>query len=272
MVKLPDKADAGQVFRYGEGMLSPVEHRPVREFPVKLVVNGRELATLIGSPHELRFLVAGFLRLQGFVAGVDDFMALAICEDVGVASVTIRGEVPEQLRPILTTGCGTGVTFSLPDNADATRLVRGGGKFSPAAVLDLMDELFRRAEKYRSQGGIHSAAVGEGGSLLLYAEDIGRHNTLDRIAGEALFKGIDLAGKILVTSGRVSSEMAAKAAVLGIALVASRTSPTDMAVRLCNAAGIVLAGYVRGGKFNVYCHSELLELTHGEGPAPHPAT
>jgi FdhD protein len=248
-----------EILRYeGEGLV-PAEHRPVREFPVKLVVNGRELATLIGSPHELRFLVAGFLRLQCFVKSLDDFLALSICEDIGVASVQLRGEVPERLRPVLTTGCGSGITFSLPSPPSETA-GGDGRKFMPAAVFALMDELARRAGRYRSHGGIHSAAVGDGATLILYAEDIGRHNTLDRIAGEALLRGVDLAGKFLVTSGRVSSEMVAKASSLGISLIASRTSPTDMAVRLCSAAGIALLGYVRGGKFNVYAHPELLDI------------
>jgi FdhD protein len=127
-----------------------------------------------------------------------------------------------------------------------------------------MEELAKKAEGYRSHGGIHSAAVGEtDGTLLLFAEDLGRHNTLDRIAGEALFRGIDLAGKLLVTSGRVSTEMAAKAARLGMALIASRTSATDHAVRLCEAAGIGLVGYVRGGKFTVYAHPQQLAVGAG---------
>jgi FdhD protein len=142
--------------------------------------------------------------------------------------------------------------------AAATRRV------APDAVFRLMEELAKKAEGYRSHGGIHSAAVGEpDGTLLLFAEDLGRHNTLDRIAGAALFKGIDLAGKLLVTSGRVSTEMAAKAARLGIALIASRTSATDQAVRLCEVAGIGLVGYVRGGKFTVYAHP--LQLAVGAG-------
>jgi FdhD protein len=94
------------------------------------------------------------------------------------------------------------------------------------------------------------------GSLLLFAEDIGRHNTLDRIAGEAMMRGIELAGMMLVTSGRISAEMAAKAARLDIALLASRTSATDMAVKICAEAGITLVGYVRGNRFTVYCHAD----------------
>lgn len=127
-----------------------------------------------------------------------------------------------------------------------------------------MEELARKAENYRSHGGIHSAAVGDEDGMILYAEDIGRHNTLDRIAGEALFKGISLSGKALVTSGRVSTEMVAKAVQLGISLIASRTSPTDMAVRICEEAGITLIGYLRSGKFNVYCHPECFVSIDGD--------
>jgi FdhD protein len=121
-----------------------------------------------------------------------------------------------------------------------------------------MDQLSRIAGEYRKSGGIHSAAVGDGRTILLHSEDIGRHNTLDRIAGEALFKGIDLKGKVLLTSGRVSTEMVTKAAMLGISLIASRTSPTDLAVHLAQEAGITLIGYLRSSGFNVYTYPESL--------------
>lgn len=248
-----------QVLKYAEGALSPYEHNPVREFPVKLIVNSREIATLIASPHDLRFLVAGFLRLQGFVEKAADFHMLSVCEDLAVANVRIAGELPERLTPVLTSGCGTGVTFTLP-KAPARQADNAAKRFTPAAIFTLMEELAGRAQHYASHGGTHSAAVAMDGQLLISAEDIGRHNTLDRIAGEALFKGVELCGALLAVSGRVSSEMAAKAALLGIALIASRTSPTDMAVRICAAAGITLIGYVRGGRFNVYCHPERLVL------------
>lgn len=236
-------------------MLTPRQAALVREYPLRLIVNGREIATLIASPHELHLLVAGFLRLQGFVTSVDDFLVLSICEEFGTASVRIRGEIPEQLRPVLTSGCGSGITFAMPDEIQP-RVVGGGEPVAPSQVFSLMERLALKAEQYRTHGGIHSAAAGRNGELLLYAEDLGRHNTIDRIAGEALLKGIDLSGCQLVTSGRVSTEMAAKAAQLGVSLIASRTSPTDMAVKLCEQAGICLAGYVRGASFFIYSHPE----------------
>ena len=114
----------------------------------------------------------------------------------------------------------------------------------------------------------YSAAVGTAEDLLLYAEDLGRHNTLDRLAGEALFRGIDLEGTMLVSSGRVSTEMVAKAARLGIVLFATRTSPTDLAVRMAEQAGITLAGYLRGESFDVYSHPERLAARRMAGKIP----
>ncbi len=249
-----------KVLRFEKDRIRPVEHEPVQEFPLALIVNGRELATLISSPHDLRFLVAGFLRLQGFVEGLDDFQMFSVCEDFGVANVIIKGEIPEHLKPALTSGCGTGITFNLhqkmqvKENGNRSLTAR----YLPADLYALMDQLASFAGEYRKSGGIHSAAVGEGRTILLHSEDIGRHNTLDRIAGEALFKSIDLKGKVLLTSGRVSSEMVTKAAMLGISLIASRTSPTDLAVQLAKEAGITLIGYLRSSGFNVYTYPETL--------------
>jgi FdhD protein len=241
-------------------VLEPTVASVVAEYPLQLIVNGREIATLIGSPHDLRFLVAGFLRLQGFVSSLQDFEMFSVCEEFGTANVMIKGELPERLKPVLTSGCGTGITFTLPDviKADATRSVPPVRR-SSRQIFELMNELTKKADQYRSHGGIHSAAIGRNGTLILYAEDLGRHNTFDRIAGEALFKGIDMSGADLVTSGRVSTEMVAKASLMGISVIASRTSPTDMAIKLCDQAGICLVGYVRGGSFTAYSHPEVIE-------------
>ena len=251
---------------YRKGALEHAEAALPQEFPLNLTVNGREIATLVASPHDLRFLVAGFLRLQGFVDGLADFLVLSVCQDSGIASVRVRKELPERLKPVLTSGCGAGITFSIPRavGMKGNDSPGAGSVVAPAAIFTAMDEMAGRAHSYKLHGGIHSAALAAtDGTLLLYAEDIGRHNTIDRLAGEALFKGVDLAGGMFVTSGRVSSEMAAKAALLGVVLIASRTSPTDMAVRICMEAGITLVGYVRGGRFTVYAHPDRICVSAG---------
>ena len=247
------------IYRLKNGKLQPAQRAVVEEYPLRLRVNGRELATLICSPHQLNFLLVGFFRLQGFVDSLDDILSLGICQDFGLAEVRLKGELPERLHPTLTSGCGTGISYNLPDSLLTP--IANKQHFSSDSLFLLMRQLGRQAEQYHNHGGIHSAAIGDEEGMLLYAEDIGRHNTLDRLAGEAWFKRIDLTGKMLVTSGRVSTEMVAKAARLGIGLIASRTSPTDKAVELCRQAGIVLIGYLRGESLEIYSHPQNFRIS-----------
>jgi FdhD protein len=251
-----------KIVRVTQGRSEPAERQVVEEFPLRLRVNGRELATLICSPHQLNFLVAGFFRLQGFIDSLDDIISMGICSEFGLAEVRMRFELPERLQPTLTSGCGTGITYNLPQNLISLHRQRQRS-YRGEDVFRTMQELQGRAEQYRSHGGIHSAAIGSADGLLLYAEDIGRHNTLDRLAGEALFRQVDLQDKLAVTSGRVSSEMVVKAARLGIGLIASRTSPTDKAIDLCEQTGITMIGYLRGNGMEIYSHPQQLQWSSG---------
>lgn len=253
---------ARSCYRFNRGRTEALERKVVEEYPLRLKVNGRELATLVCSPHQLNFLLAGFFRLQGFVESLDDILSLGVCFDYGLAEVRLKGSLPDRLLPTLTSGCGTGIAYNLPE-----RLLKSAGRhanfYDSDSVFCLMKQLNRLTEHYRAHGGIHSAAIGDGdGTLLLHAEDVGRHNTLDRVAGEALFRGIELKDRMLVTSGRVSTEMVAKAARLGIGLIASRTSPTDKAIDLCEQAGITLIGYLRGRTMEIYSHRQQLQIAN----------
>jgi len=246
---------------YRNGRLETTQVEVVREFPLRIVVNRREIATLICSPHDLGTLAVGFLRQQGLVGCAEDILSLGVCEDAGIASVEIRGELPELQPRVITSSCGAGGA-PLGGPAWDGGFPRGPGRrrHRPSDIFDRMEDLSRLAVGYRSHGGMHSSAVCNGSRVLLYAEDLGRHNTLDRIAGEALRKNIDLSGTMLVTSGRVPSETVVKAASLGIGLIASRTSPTDLAVSAAIDLGVTLVGYVRGNQFTAYTHPERVSI------------
>jgi FdhD protein len=115
------------------------------------------------------------------------------------------------------------------------------------------------SDLFRSTGGAHAAALCEEGRVLVFKEDIGRHNAVDKVFGECLIKGIEADGKILLTSGRISSEILLKAVRRGIAILASRSAPTSLAVQFAEKAGMALVGFVRGRRMNIYSNAYRIE-------------
>lgn len=241
--------------RYQDGKIKTESRTVVEECPVTLNINGLDLVTLVASPHQLNFLIIGFLYLQGFISRIEDIETLGVCSEQGVARVRLVPEIPKGLRPTVTTGCGGGISYNLSLPAQAISSM----SYSCDGLIELLKQMHEKALKYAEHGGIHSAAIGTKDGLLLDCEDIGRHNTVDRLAGEALFRGLDLRETMLITSGRISSEMVIKAARLGVGLLASRSTPSDQAVKLCQQAGIVLVGYLRGGRFEIFTYPERLQ-------------
>lgn len=257
------------VLRYDGRRLVPVSHTPIPELSVSLSVNGAPFATLLASPHDLHYLVSGFLRLQGVIRTPADLLTLTVLERQGSVSVRIRGEAPQRPVPGQFRGPGEAADPLSPGADARTVLLPGSGPFfRPEAIFRTMGALTRYEDGCRENGGIHRAGAGDGERLLLSAEDIGRHNAVDRIAGEALLKGIDLSGRILAVTGRVSSGVAAKAAFLGVSTIVSQTCPTESAIRCCGERGITLVGCVRGGRFNVYSHPERIATSGVSGRIP----
>ena len=163
---------------------------------------------------------------------------------------------------ILTSGCGGGVTFQ--HLADTYPALKTTFITEPDVVFHRMSDLRSAARLYNQIRGVHTAILGNSERLLISAEDIGRHNTIDKIAGKAMQANIDTHDCILLTSGRISSEMLTKARRMGIPLVASRTAPTSIAVRLAQAWNICIAGYVRRGSMRIYTHPVRLGLHSSE--------
>ncbi|MDQ4071401.1 MAG: formate dehydrogenase accessory sulfurtransferase FdhD, partial [Actinomycetota bacterium] len=182
---------------------------------------------------------------------------MRVCLEDRMAELFLRDravEVPE--RKILTSGCTGGVSFgAYLAELDRFRLPDDDVRVAPARVYGLLRELYDRAQLYRQSGGVHTTILAApGGEVLTVAEDIGRHNTLDKIQGECLLRGIPTRGQLLVASGRISSEMLLKAAIMGVPIVGSRTSPTQLAVTLAERLNITVVGYIRSGSMNVYTH------------------
>jgi len=251
----PGPTTSRRIVRYRDAEATGVGEEVITEIRFSIFDGEREVVSLMCSPWKLRELVVGFLYIEGFIESPDDIELLRICLEDRVAELVLRsGELHVPARKILTSGCTGGATFG-KYLADIERFrVTDGGAITPASVYGLMRKLYQSAELYKRSGGVHTSILVEGDEVLIVAEDIGRHNTLDKIQGEALLRGFPTAGRMILTSGRISSEMLIKSAIMGVPLVASRTSPTELAVTLAERLNITVIGYVRQGSMNVYSH------------------
>ncbi len=237
---------------YQDGRRQVVEGHVIEEGLVRIHVNGFELATFMCTPYRLDELAVGFLRSEGFIERIEDIRALEVCPNRSCVDVWLRDLSfrPPSTRPIITSGCGGGITFD--DISQQHAPLRSSVRLSPESVPALMQQLYGAAHFYHQARGVHTAALSDGHTLILVAEDVGRHNTIDRLWGQALKQGVETRDRVLVATGRISSEMLNKAAKMGVPIVISRTSPTSLSVRLARAWNITVVGYVRRHGFRVY--------------------
>jgi FdhD protein len=235
----------------------------VREQPLSVFVNGEKFLTLLCSPMMLEALVVGYLWMEKVIAEVDEITSLTVSPVDGRAEVTLSHAVTLPTERILTSGCGGGITFRI-DHRLFPRL-RSTLRVAPGELAARMKDLFAAAAHYRRSRGIHGAALADRERVLLVAEDVGRHNAIDKIKGEALLRGLPTEDHLLLSTGRISSEMLLKAARMGVPVVASRTSPTEMAVALAEQLGITVCGYVRPDGLNVYAGDGVVLASRGRG-------
>ena len=227
-------------FQLKSGRLDEVKGDVVREQPLTVYVDGERFLTLLCSPFELDALVLGYLWMEKVIGGLDEVAELQISEVDGRADVTLTRRVTLPTERILTSGCGGGITFRIDPRLFPR--ITSDLRVRPADLGDRMRDLVKEAAHYHVSRGIHGAALADRERVLLVAEDVGRHNAVDKLKGLALLRGIPTIDRILLSTGRVSSEMLLKAARMGVPIVASRTSPTEMAVALAEQLGVTVVG------------------------------
>src|SRR5512137_1791950 len=236
----------------------------IEEGFVSIFVNGVELATVMCSPREQDRFALGFLCNEGIINSMDEVRAVHVCPSGACVDVWLtRLDFVRPDRLILTSGCGGGVTFD--DLTKAVEPLESAITIEPQKLAALSIEMQQRATLYARSRGVHTAALSDGETIIVLAEDVGRHNTIDKVRGACLIEQIDPRDKILLCTGRISSEMINKAARMGCPIVASRTSPTSMSVELAREWNMTLAGYVRRDQLKVYAHPERLKIANSGG-------
>lgn len=253
---VPPVIEPMKYLQYSTAGFEPVETRVIAERPVALFVNGEPWLTFMCTPTHLEALGIGFLYNEGIIDSADEVSIARICEegcqlDVWLSRIVTR---PEQWRR--TSGCTGGATTIETTALQPCVFTRDD--ISPEMILSGMDELLRSQELYRSTRGVHCSMMTDCEGMSILAEDIGRHNTLDKLAGRLLLEKPTLIRRLVFTTGRISSEMLQKTARLSAPLIVSRTSPTALSIHLAEELGITLIGYARRNQFNVYTHPERL--------------
>lgn len=232
------------------------ESAAVEEVPVWLEVNGEPAVTWMCTPDLLEELAAGWLHGEGYIESLDDLIKLRPCAtDLGfwaeVRPERLAAVKGEDRKRVLASGCGAVSTFLADPHAVAHAPARGDPP--PAERLRaLFKEVFARGERYNETGGIHAAALTDNERLLFHAEDIGRHNAVDKVIGAAVLARAPIVGRGLLVTGRISAELAYKAARAGLAYVATPSVPSTLALTISRRSGIVLVGRAVSGTPHVH--------------------
>lgn len=228
------------------------------ESPLTIYFNEKEIVTLLCTPAFLEELAVGFLAAEAMIKTKEDITDIYLDEEKGAIWIEgVEQPMAEKmfLKRYITTGCGKGTTFYNVLDAQIPP-VESNFTVKVGKLLSLMQEIQLKSELFQETGGVHGNALSNGEKILMFRDDIGRHNATDKILGRCFLDGIDLADKILLTSGRISSEILIKVAKMGIPIIVSRSAPTALAVKLAEKLGVTVVGFARAKRCNVYTFSE----------------
>ena len=234
------------------------------ERPLTVFVDNRELVTLmtLGAAPEL--LVLGYLRNQRLVDAVEDIHSITVDWDVEAAAVKTRAGIErfdeKTAKRVVTTGCGQGTMFGdLMGELESLALPPAHdphARLSQSTLYGLLNAMRLQESTYKSAGSVHGCALFRRDELLMFVEDVGRHNAIDTIAGWMWLHGVAGGDKIFYTTGRLTSEMVIKSAQIGVPVVVSRSGITQMGYEIAVKLGLALFGRATNKHFICYCGFE----------------
>jgi len=225
------------------------------EVPVTIMAGATEIATLMCTPEHLCDLARGFLHTSGLLVRPEDFLGCEVDPAVWAVRVTLACDVePEQLsRRTFTSGCGKGVMFASALELAGSDPLPAGFTLPAGRVQELANWFRRYSDLHHATGGVHTVALSvEGEDPELIRDDVGRHNAADKVVGRALAQGVNLARTVMITSGRISSEIVHKGRRAGIPVLVSLGAPTHQAVLLAREMNLTLIGFARQNRFSIF--------------------
>lgn len=246
-----------------ENESSTVEDVTIDESRLNLYLNGEKAISMMTIPKDQDAHAIGFLMSENVISSMDDIQSIKLSED-GLRVDVIATINQDSLKNLYTektlvSGCGGGVTgnveggVKIPFNQTAF-------KITPQTILSEIKIFYRESELYNLTGCVHKAMIYLLDGTTITAEDIGRHNAIDKVVGKCKLKALDTKKSILFVSGRLSSEMVTKAVMHKIPIIVSRTAPTHLGVQTAHKHGVTLIGFARGKKMNLYTHAGRIDV------------
>lgn len=266
------------ITRVVNGCAEPARDVAAEEEPLEIRLDGASFVVIMRTPGADRELAAGFLLAERLITGPDDLGIIRHCTDPGgldtpnVLNVTLAPSAASRVRDALagrrmvtaTSACGVCGRTSIDDLIAGLEPLLARWRIRSDVIASLPDALRRAQPVFDLTGGLHAAALfGRDGHLVASAEDVGRHNAVDKVIGaQVLMERLPLADRVLFVSGRASYELVQKALVAGIPVLASVSAPSSLAIDLARRGGLTLLGFVRDGSFNIYTGVERVDVTH----------
>ncbi len=232
------------------------------EKPLHLYVNKIYWATILCTPQDLKEMAVGHLLSEGIVKSVDEIEEINLKEANETCTVHLRSDINVEDRVrlsrlhqrVITSACGEGIPHQFKGK---TPLVKSGLQVKAQVVFNSVNQLNFKAQQFRQTGGVHVAAICKAdGTQLAIAEDVGRHNAVDKVIGMAALAKVDFGQSFIALSGRMSGDVAFKAAKVGLPIVASIAAALSSGIALAESAKLTLVGFVRGKRMNIYTFPE----------------
>ncbi|MBI9014875.1 MAG: formate dehydrogenase accessory sulfurtransferase FdhD [Clostridiales bacterium] len=260
-----DKTQETLIIRFKNDQSQEEMDTVVVEFPLTLFINELEYTTLLCTPSNLKALIIGHLKNDFLIESFEDIQSMIIDESKGVAYLEIDKDIKEHLsfkNRYITSGCASSAMYY--DTLDAIKL-RSLSTSEPfqvkmSDIYKNMSILNQHSELFKSTGGVHIAGLFDTKGPIYLIEDIGRHNAVDKVIGLMLINQIQSDYKMMFISGRISSEMVLKCAKQDIKVIVSRSAPMNLAIRMAESLNMVLIGFVRGEKGNVYTAFDYVKI------------
>lgn len=250
-----DSHISNNCLQYTRDSIDSIQSNVAFESPVSLTLNGQVWVTFHCSPLELEYLAVGFLFNEGFINSFTEIENIHLCSQKDNIDVWLNHAVEKPISWQRTSGCGGGST-SVEIGKDPLPPLAIEAKLDPIQIFNLMDQFMTEQPAHSEFGGVHTSALADGEKQLFQVIDIGRHNTIDKIAGRILMEPIKVQTPILITSGRISSDMVQKAVRLRAPYLISMRSASQLGITLADEFGITVIAGARRGRFNLFSHPE----------------